>query len=122
MHTNIIVFPKKISNEVQKVKNVRCIPNLFANLLNQYKKRQDEIKQKKIKFLTDEAYRFYYDLLETPKISDVDLPEFIYEEQRRRLAFEKASKAMLEVIKDNRINKCYNKRIQEIKAANHKRF
>lgn len=122
MHTNIIVFPKKISNEVQKVKNVRCIPNLFANLLNQYKKKQHEIKQKKIKFLTNEAYKFYYDLLETPKISDVDLPEFIYEEQRRSLAYEKANKAMLEVINDNRINKCYNKRIKEIKAANHKRF
>lgn len=105
-----------ISNKFQKVKS-----SLFTNLLNQYKKRHDEIKQKKIKFLTNETYKFYYDLLETPKIFDVDLPEFIYEEQKRRLAYKKASTAMLEVINDNRIDKCY-KAAKKIRVTNHKSF
>ena len=116
MSVNVIYFPRTSqSQKVEKIEKVKLIPNLFTNLLNQYKKRQDELKQKKIDFLKNEAFKYFYDLLETPQIADVDLPEFIYEEQRRRIAYENASKAMLDVIANNRLNECYKKRIQEIK-------
>lgn len=118
MNQNIIQFPQKNTNKIHKVKNIKNLTGFFSNMLNLYRQKQDEIKQRKIKFLTHKAYKFYYDLLETPKVSDVDLPEFIYEEQRRKIAYEKASEAMLEVINNNRINKCYKKCVQEIKAAN----
>ncbi len=116
MSVNVIYFPRiSQPQQVKKVEKVKLIPNLFTNLLNQYKKRQDELKQRKIDFLKNEAFKYFYDLLETPQIADVDLPEFIYEEQRRRIAYENASRAMLDVIANNAVEECYKKRIQEIK-------
>ena len=114
MSTNVIRVTD-FKRNVEPVKKISLFPNLFSNLLKQYKERQHELKQKKIKFLTNEAYKYFYDLLETPKIADVDLPEFMYEEQRKRLAYEKASKAMMDVIADNRVNQCYTKRMKELK-------
>lgn len=114
MMANVIKLPNAAA-KVQKVSNVKVMPNVFTILLNLYKKKQDEIRAKKIKFLTEQAEEFYYSLLETPKIADVDLPEFIYEEQRKKLAKEYASKAMLSVIIDNRVDKCYRERIKELK-------
>ena len=114
MMTNVVKLPIA-ATKVQKVSNVRVMPNIFTVLLNLYKRKQDEIKAKKIKFLTTQAEEYYYSLLETPEIADVDLPEFIYEEQRKRLAKELASKAMLSVIIDNRVDKCYAARIKELK-------
>ena len=76
---------------------------------------ESEIRQRKINFLFDEAYQYFYDLLETPKVADVDLPEFIYEEQRKRVAWEKASKALLDVFADGRLNECYSRRMKELK-------
>lgn len=104
------------TDKVEPVQKVKLLPNLFSNLLKQYRQKQDEIRQKKINFLFNEAYQYFYDLLETPKIADVDLPEFIYEEQRKRTAYEKASKALLDVISDGRLNKCYSKRIKELRT------
>ena len=114
MMANVVQLPNT-ATKVQKVSNVRVVPNIFTMLLELYKREQDEIRAKKIKFLTEQAEEFYYSLLETPEIADVDLPEFIYEEQRKRLAKELASKAMLSVIKDDRVDKCYAARIKEIK-------
>ena len=114
MRANVVKLPI-VATKVQKVSKVRVMPNIFTLLLNLYKKKQDEIRARKIKFLTEQAEEFYYSLLETPEIADVDLPEFIYEEQRKRFAKELASKAMLSVIIDNRVDKCYAARIKELK-------
>lgn len=103
------------TDKVEPVQKVKLLPNLFSNLLKRYREKQDEIRQKKINFLFNEAYQYFYDLLETPKIADVDLPEFIYEEQRKRIAHEKASKALLDVISDGRLNKCYSRRVKELR-------
>lgn len=86
-----------------KVENLKPMPNLFMNLLNQYKKKQDDIRRKKINFLFKEGYNYFYDLLETPEIQDVDLPYFIYEDRRKKLAYEYASKALLDVIKAKKL-------------------
>lgn len=99
----------------KKVQNVKLLPNLFTNLLKQYKAKQNKLKQKKIDFLTKEAYRYFYNLLEIPKLADVDLPEFLYEKQRRQLAYDYAHKALVDVIADGRLNECYTKRMKEIK-------
>ena len=114
MSTNVIT-PAQFRKRVQPVKKVSVIPNLFSNLLNQYKAKQDEIKRKKINFLTNEAYNYFYDLLECPQVADIDLPEFIYEEQRKKLAYQKASEALMEVIAEGRVEQCYSKRMKELK-------
>ena len=103
------------TERVEPVQKVKLLPNLFSNLLKQYRQKQNEIRQRKINFLFDEAYQYFYDLFETPKVADVDLPEFIYEEQRKRVAWEKASKALLDVLADGRLNKCYSRRMKELK-------
>lgn len=103
------------TERVEPIQKVKLLPNLFSNLLKQYRQKQNEIRQRKINFLFNEAYQYFYDLLETPKVADVDLPEFIYEEQRKRVAWEKASKALLDVLADGRLNECYSRRIKELK-------
>ena len=103
------------TERVEPVQKVKLLPNLFSNLLKQYRQKQNEIRQRKINFLFDEAYQYFYDLLETPKVADIDLPEFIYEEQRKRVAWEKASKALLDVLADGRLNECYSRRMKELK-------
>ena len=103
------------TDKVEPVQKVKLLPNLFSNLLKQYRQKQNEIRQRKINFLFDEAYQYFYDLLETPKVADVDLPEFIYEEQRKRVAWEKANKALLDVLADGRLNECYSRRMKELK-------
>lgn len=115
MSTNVIAPTQFRRKQVEPVKKIAMLPNLFSNLLKQYRAKQDELKQKKIDFLTKEAYRFFYDLLEVPQVADVDLPEFIYEEQRRKIAYQKASQALIDVIADGRVNECYQKRMKELK-------
>ena len=115
MSSNVITpIQFKRIETTKKVQNVKLLPNLFTNLLKQYKAKQNELKQKKIDFLTKEAYRYFYDLLEFPKLSDVDLPEFIYEEQRKRIAYQKASKALIDVIAEGRLEKCYSARVKQL--------
>ncbi len=104
------------TERVEPIQKVKLLPNLFSNLLKQYRQKQNEIRQKKIKFLFNQAYQYFYDLLETPEVADIDLPEFIYEEQRKRIAYEKASRALLDVLTDGRLNKCYSRRIKELKT------
>lgn len=116
MSSNVITpIQFKRIETTKKVQNVKLLPNLFTNLLKQYKAKQNELKQKKIDFLIKEAYRYFYDLLEIPKLADVDLPEFLYEIQRRQLAYDYAYKALVDVIADGRLNECYTKRMKEIK-------
>lgn len=120
MNTNVITPIQFRRKQVEPVKKITMLPNLFSNLLKQYKAKQDELKQKKIDFLTKEAYRYFYDLLEFPKLADVDLPEFIYEQDRKTRAYQLATKAMVDVIAEGRLNQCYAKRIEELKTKKHK--
>ena len=112
MSANVIKLRTEKAESVQKT---GFLSNIFSNLLNQYRQKQDEIRQKKIKFLFNEAYNYFYDLLECPRAIGIDLPGFIYEEQRKKLAYEKASKALFEVITDDRLNKCYSRRVKELR-------
>jgi hypothetical protein len=116
MGVNVI----QLRPSVQKNKKVSLLPNCFVFLLKMYKQKQDEIRNKKIDFLTQEATQYYYDLLETPKLAEVDIPAFIYEKQRIQYAEELASMRVLEVIKNGRINECYKARIAELRKKGRK--
>lgn len=88
----------------------------FSNLYENYKRKQDELTKYKIEFLFNTAYKHFYNqylFLHTKRISNnVDFHPHFYAE---RCAKEAALEVILQVIKDGRINRCYQKRIKELK-------
>ena len=115
---SLLQFPSKYKNN-----KVSVIPNIFTILYQSYKKRQDDIKQRKIDFLEKQAFQYFYDIQEdiiVERNSDkVELPHFIQEQEnekrRRKIAQDNASRAMLQVIEDGRVNECYSMRIKQLK-------
>ena len=126
MGSNVIRLSRPVIHpEVREVRKVIQMPNLFTIILNTYKKKQDEIKQRKIKILTDAAYKYFLGLLKNekllspnPALNSIDLPEFIYRERRKKLAREKASEAMMDVIKNNRVDECFKAYKKYLKQQN----
>lgn len=115
---NIVKLPIA-ATKVQKVsKPVFEIYNPFSDLLNYIKEKQIKKRRGKLNFLFQQGYQYYYDLLETPQhLGNVDLPMFIYEQQRKDKAMELAHKALLDVIAHNRVNQCYKKHCRIKKTA-----
>lgn len=115
MSIEIITFPT--TNKIAKTqKPLFSKYNPFANLYRNFKEKQRLKRKQKIDFLYQQAYQYYYDLLETPHhVSEIDLPAFIYEEQRKSTAAELAHKALLDVIADCRVELCYKKHVETIK-------
>lgn len=121
MNTNIIKFPANRAAKARKPLFSKYNP--IAVLYGKLKEQQRLKRKQKINFLYQQAYQYYYDLLETPHhVLEVDFPPFIYEEQRKSTAVELAYKALLDVIADGRVEQCYKKRIGAIKAIEQKRF
>lgn len=114
----ILVFPK--SRESEQSKTI-ILPHVFTKLLELYKQHQDEIRNRKIEFLRQQAFQYYYDELGMSEIktSGIDLPEFILrqqaEQRRCEIASQNAAQIMLQVIADNRVDECYRKRVKELK-------
>ena len=116
--SKVIEFPR--TNRVEKVS---FIPKVFTNLFEAYKQKQHDIRKKKIQFLEQQAFQYFYDLqeLSVPKVknNEVDLPYFVQEIQvekkRREIAQNNASRVMLQVIRENRVNECYSKRVKQLK-------
>lgn len=116
--SKVIQFPR-----MSRVEKVSIIPRVFTNLFEAYKQKQHDIRRKKIQFLERQAFQYFYDVQEVsvPKVKqdEVDLPYFVQEiqaEKRRRdIAQDNASRVMLQVIKENRINECYSKRVKQLK-------
>ena len=106
-------FPQR----VQAVQKVSIIPRVFTQLFEMYQKRQHDIRRKKIEFLHKQAFQYFYDIQVIPeqKSDSNDIPYFVLEEQRKRRAYDQASKALLDVIKDCRIDECYTRRVKELR-------
>ena len=115
----IVLLKKKKQCTEAGVQKVSILPSVFTKMLELYKERQDEIKRRKIIFLTQQAYQYYYDMQEgyERKPYGIDLPEFILhrqaEKNRRQFAEYNAAQVMLQVIADGRVDECYRKRIKE---------
>lgn len=111
----------KFPNKENKSSNISVMPNVFAKLLEMYQEKQNEIRQRKINFLCEQAFQYFYDIQPEPQIkpSEVDLPYFILEanaEKRRcEIAYNNACKAMLDIITNNKVDECYSIRIKELK-------
>ena len=118
----IVLLKKKKQCTEAGVQKVSILPSVFTKMLELYKERQDEIKRRKIIFLTQQAYQYYYDMQEgyERKPYGIDLPEFILRKQaeknRRQFAEYNAAQVMLQVIADGRVDECYRKRIKELKS------
>ncbi len=93
--------------------------NFFHQVFEEVKKKQDDIKRKKIEFLYQEAYRYFLDvyLMKIAEYQIVDLPPFLYETGRAICLEAKANaqRAVLDIVKADKVNECYSKRIKEIR-------
>lgn len=100
--------------------NIIKLPAIvFINkLLEDYKRKQDELTKFKMKFLEHEAYKKFYDQLLTQytlKLQcTVDFHPSIY---AKKEAEAMAKEVVLQVAKDGRINQCYRARIEQIKKG-----
>lgn len=90
----------------------------ISNLLENYKRKQDELTKFKMKFLEREAYKNFYDQLLTQYTlqlqGTVDFHPSYY---AKKEAQAKAREVVLQVAKNGRINHCYRARIEEIRKS-----
>lgn len=123
MSSNVIRLSRPVIHpEVREIRKVIPMPNLFTIILNAYKKKQDELKQRKIKILTDAVYKYFLDLFQNQEFkkweSEIDIPDFLKRKQRERQAQEETSKAMMKVINDNRVDECFKAYKKYLKQQN----
>ena len=72
--------------------------------------KQNDFNRKKIDTLYQKTYQYYYDLFQWSSPSGiVDCPDFLYEQQRRRMSEFSSKAILLEIISDKRIDECYKK-------------
>lgn len=88
---------------------------LFRRVFQIIQEKQNEIYNRKLKFLFKEAYYFFLDESDDIVIGQVDIPYFIYEQQRRKRAYDNAVQALLDVVRDERVDACYRKRVKQYK-------
>ncbi len=95
------------------------LQKFIHNVFDEVKRKQDEITRKKTTFLYREAYKYFLDLYLTKKSIEqkVDFPAFAYLAGAATCDEAKilAEQAVLNIIKNNRINQCYTKRIKELR-------
>lgn len=117
--TKILAFQKNTQNEQNRIV---LLPQVFTKLLELYKQHQNKIKNRKIEFLTQQAFQYYYDhlLMTETETAGVNFPDFILikqaEQRRCTIANQLAAQIMLQVIADNRVDECYSKRIKQLKS------
>jgi hypothetical protein len=111
----------KLKPRVEKNNKVSLLPNCFVFLLKMYKQKQDEIRQRKINFLEQQALEYFETVVPMPeiKVEEVDIPYFLKFEtackRRSQFIHNKVAQVMLEVITNGRVNECYEKRKKELK-------
>lgn len=70
MSSNVITpIQFKRIETTKKVQNVKLLPNLFTNLLKQYKAKQNELKQKKNRFFNKRSIQIFLRFIGNSKIS-----------------------------------------------------
>lgn len=115
----ILNFQTKQQPEQQQ--NIIVLPHIFSKLLKQYQKYQSDIKNKKIEFLKQQAFQYFYERQPVKNIvpQGLDLPAFVLrqqeEEKRCSIAEFYASQVMITVIAEDRVDECYTRRVKELK-------
>ena len=98
-------------NNVTAIKRPAA-PAIFSGVRRVYEnylRRQDDIKKKKLEELFDAVYDFYLDLYLTNTKGTVDIPEVMYRNGNSLCdyALKNTSYQMMRVINEGRINECY---------------
>lgn len=112
--TNIIYLTRPI--EPPKQTKMKQFP-IWRIVLQKIQERQNEIYNRKVRFLLNQAYQYFYDIQAPIVLSPVDIPYFLYEQRRKKIAYDEAVKALLTVIEARRVDECYRKRIKELKKG-----
>ncbi len=110
--TNIIYLTRPM--QPPKPKKTTQFP-IWRIVLKKIQEKQNEIYNRKLQFLLNQAYQFFYDAQEPIVLSPVDIPFFMYEQQRKKYAYDEAVKALLDVVREKRVDECYRKRMKELK-------
>ena len=104
-------------SDYKKVSTIKQFPitKLFHGLFETIKKKQDEIKQKKINYLFDISYEYYLDLHLINKENKIELPDFLYKHGSviHPQAYRETERIMFEIINNNKVNKCYSLAIKK---------
>jgi len=81
----------------------------FRKIYQNYLKRQDELKQHKIKALKDAAYKFYLDYYLTYTKGTVDIHESLYKSGYAICQYAKdmAEMQVMKRVKEGRLDECY---------------
>lgn len=104
----------------QKNDSISLLPFFvtISKLWEEYKRKQDELTQRKMKFLEEQAYNNLYEqylIFHTERIANsVDINPSIYAEKDARA---KAKEIVLQVAAKGRINQCYRARVKELRKG-----
>lgn len=92
--------------------------NFIQKIIRKHQVKQEQKIRKQLNFLFQCVFQHCYDSLEEPvKLSDVDLPEFMYDKTRREKAERIAFVKLLYRVADKKtVCKLYAKRIKQFKS------
>ena len=90
--------------------------NFLQKIIRTHKVKEEEKIRKQLNFLFQKTFQYYYSL--TPvRLSEVDLPEFMYERERREKAERNAFNELLYRVADKKVvGKLYAKGIKQFKS------
>ena len=118
---NVIrLFPEPIKKPEPKVKPLVWV----LKLIKDYKKRQDELRRKKIDFLVEQTY-YYYITLKIANIEDSDVVDFHPSLYAAGIVIDsKCQSLALQAVIDNvliygasRIDACFSKAVKQFKKS-----
>lgn len=89
--------------------------NFIQKIIRTHKQKEEQKLRKQLNFLYQQVFQFYYDS-QKPQLSEVDLPEFIYEKDRREKAERQTFEELLYRLADRKVvNKLAQKRMNQLK-------
>lgn len=88
--------------------------NFIKKIIRTHRLKEEEKVRKQLSFLFQQVFQYYYSL-QKPRLSEVDLPEFIYDKEFKEKAERKAYEELLYRIADRKVvNKLFTKRIKQL--------
>lgn len=91
--------------------------NFLQKIIRTHKVKEEEKIRKQLNFLFQRVFQHCYDSLEPAKLSDIDLPEFMYDKARREKAERFAFSELLYRVADKKVvSKLYAKGIKQFKS------
>ena len=91
--------------------------NFIQKIIRKHKIKEEKRLKAQLNFLFNQVFQYYYDLVK-PTVSGVDLPEFIYERERREQAERRTVEELLYRVADKKtVEKLCKKRANQLKKV-----